>query len=82
MELLELIANRDISDAGAAKLLGCLGKLERLWLSGCNVSNGMGRKLWERGKEVRCNVVVLHSDHVLDDIKYDIIDNNATCTVN
>ena len=58
MEELDLQDNRDISDAGWAKLLGCLGNVERLWLLGCNVSDGMKRKFEERGREVGCRVVV------------------------
>ena len=50
--------NPDISDAGAAKLLGCLGNVEVLGLWGCNVSDGMRRKLKERGREVGCRVDV------------------------
>ena len=56
--VLYLHVNPDISDAGAAKLLGCLGNLEELWLLRCNVSDGMGSKLLERGREVGCRVVV------------------------
>ena len=58
MELLHLPGNPDISDAGAAKLLGCLGNVKMLWLLGCNVSDGMGRKLEEREREVGCLVRV------------------------
>ena len=56
MELLNLYGNPDISDAGAAKLLGCLGNVKRLRLVGCHVSYGMDKKLEERGKEVGCYV--------------------------
>ena len=55
---LHLSDNPDISDAGAAKLLGCLGNVEVLGLWGCNVSDGMRRKLEERGREVGCDVAV------------------------
>ena len=56
MKELDLSFNADISDAGAAKLLGCLGNVKWLWLDGCNVSDGMMRKLKERGWEVGCDV--------------------------
>ena len=56
MEWLDLRRNPDISDAGAAKLLGCLGNVEELLLVGCNVSVGMWSKLKERGREVGCDV--------------------------
>ena len=56
--VLNLDDNPDISDAGWAKLLGCLGNVEKLWLyDDCNVSDGMRRKLMERGREVGCDVV-------------------------
>ena len=58
MEVLHLYDNQDISDAGAAKLLGCLGNVKMLVLDNCNVSDGMRRKLMERGWEVRCDVNV------------------------
>ena len=58
MEWLNLDANPDISDAGLAKLLGCLGNVKELWLGGRNVSDGMKRKLEERGREVGCDVRV------------------------
>ena len=58
MEQLHLFGNPDISDAGWAKLLGCLGNVEGLQLYRCNVSHGMRRKLKERGREVGCVVVV------------------------
>ena len=58
MELLVLSFNPDISDAGWAKFLGCLGNVERLVLVRCNVSDGMRRKLKERGREVGCDVDV------------------------
>ena len=56
MELLDLTGNPDMSDAGAAKLLGCLGNVKGLWLRGRNVSDEMKRKLEERGWEVGCLV--------------------------
>ena len=58
MKGLNLWDNPDISDAGAAKLLGCLGNVKELELWDCNVSDGMWRKLKERGREVGCDVVV------------------------
>ena len=48
MEVLNLNINPDISDAGAAKLLDCLGNVKVLVLYACNVSDGMKRKLRER----------------------------------
>ena len=56
MEMLDLSRNKDVSDAGWAKLLGCLGNVKGLLLLGCNVSDGMKRKLEERGREVGCDV--------------------------
>ena len=56
MEMLALYNNPDISDAGAAKLLGCLGNVKVLALWGCNVLDGMRRKLEEREREVGCVV--------------------------
>ena len=58
MEWLDLRDNPDISGAGAAKLLGCLGNVKLLVLGGCNVSDGMRRKLKERGREVGCGVAL------------------------
>ena len=60
MERLNLSYNRDISDAGAAKLLGCLGNVKVLVLElyRCNVSDGMERELMKRGREVGCYVDV------------------------
>ena len=56
--MLHLFGNPDMSDAGAAKLLGCLGYVKELWLHACIVSDGMERKLIERGWEVGCGVHV------------------------
>ena len=56
MGRLHLDDNPDISDAGAAKLLGCLGNVKLLEFLDCNVSVGMRRKLMERGREVGCDV--------------------------
>ena len=58
MEELNLYGNSDIMDAGAAKLLGCLGNVKLLWLVDCNLSYGMKRKLKERGRKVGCDVAV------------------------
>ena len=58
MEKLDLSQNDDISDAGAAMLLGCLGNLKRLMLIRCNISLEMTEKLEESGREVGCNVAV------------------------
>ena len=50
--------NDEIDDEGWAMLLECLSNVERLWLSGRNISAGMEDKLRERGREVGCDVDV------------------------
>ena len=58
MELLYLANNPDISDAGAAKLLSCLDNVKRLRLDCYNVSDGMKRKLEERGWKMGWDVFI------------------------
>ena len=55
---LDLSYNDEIDDEGAAMLLECLIKVERLELGG-SISPEMGHKLRERGREVGCDVTVL-----------------------
>ena len=58
MELLDLNGNDEIDDEGAAMLLECLIKVERLLLLDCSISPEMKDKLEERGREVGCKVLV------------------------
>ena len=61
MEGLWLTWNDEIDDEGAAMLLECLIKVERLFLNFCNISPGMDDKLRKRGEEVGCDVDVCYS---------------------
>ena len=78
MEMLDLCNSKDIKDDEAALLLGCLSNVKKMWLLNCCISFEMQTKLYERGREEGCEVIVTSKRRDVDSKTEYCVNSNAT----